>query len=287
MHYRGRFAPSPTGPLHFGSVVTALASYLDARHHHGEWLVRIDDLDKLRERPGSASQILLTLEHFGMHWDGEVVYQSQRRQLYQLALKELHATGLIYGCNCSRKQVAAVATSGIEGFIYPGSCRNSNIMQTEPHSIRLRTNDLAIHLDDRIQGAIIQRIESEIGDFIIRRGDGIFAYQLAVAVDDHRQGITDIVRGQDLLLSTPRQIYIQQLLKMPRPTYAHLPLVKNVDGSKLSKSSDAWPVDTRNSVRTLNRALAFLGQQQVQAGSVEEFWPQAIHNWDIEAVKAS
>lgn len=285
MHYRGRFAPSPTGPLHFGSVVAALASYLDARHHQGEWLVRIDDLDTLRERPGSATQILSTLEQFGMYWDDEVVYQSQHRQLYQQALEELHAAGLIYGCNCSRKQVAANAIAGIEGFIYPGSCRDRNISQTTSHSLRLRTNNLAIRFDDRIQGASTQQIESEIGDFIVRRGDGIFAYQLAVAVDDHEQGVTDIVRGEDLLLSTPRQIYLQQLLKMHRPAYAHLPLVTNTDGSKLSKSSDAWPVDIKHPVKTLNQALDFLGQQQVRAGSVKEFWPQAIRQWDIEAVK--
>ena len=285
MHYRGRFAPSPTGPLHFGSVVAALASYLDARRHQGEWLVRIDDIDRLRERPGSASHILSTLERFGMHWDGDVVYQSQRRQFYQQALEELHADGLIYGCNCSRKQVAAVAAPGIEGFIYPGSCRNSNIMQAESHSLRLRTNNHAIHFDDRIQGAVVQRIRSEIGDFILRRGDGIISYQLATAVDDHHQGITDIVRGEDLLLSSPRQIFIRQLLKMPQPDYAHLPLVTNTDGSKLSKSSDAWPVDIKNPVRTLNQALDFLGQQQVQAENLEEFWPQAIHNWNIQAVK--
>ena len=287
MHYRGRFAPSPTGPLHFGSVVAALASYLDARHHQGEWLVRIDDLDTLRERPGSAAQILLTLERFGMHWDGEVVYQSQHLLLYRQALDELRISRLLYGCNCSRKQIAANATAGIEGFIYPGSCRDRNISQTTSHSLRLRTNNLAVSFDDRICGAITQRIESEIGDFIIRRGDGIFAYQLAVIVDDHEQGVTDIVRGDDLLLSTPRQVYLQQLLKIPRPAYAHLPLVTNADGSKLSKSSAAWPVDTRKPVKTLNQALRFLGQQQVHADSVEEFWPQAIRQWDIDAIKAS
>ena len=285
MHYRGRFAPSPTGALHFGSVVAALASYLDARHHQGKWLVRIDDLDTLRERPGSAAQILTTLEHFGMHWDEEVVYQSQHLRLYQQALAELQNTGLVYGCNCSRKHIAAIATAGIEGFIYPGVCRDRSINQTESHSLRLRTNNFDTRFDDRIQGAITQRIESEVGDFLIRRGDGIFAYQLAVAVDDHEQGITDIVRGEDLLLSTPRQIYLQQLLKIPRPAYMHLPLVTNADGSKLSKSSDAWPVDASNPVRTLNQALKFLGQQQVSANNVEEFWPQAIRQWDIGAIK--
>jgi len=285
MHYRGRFAPSPTGPLHFGSVAAALASYLDARHHQGEWLVRIDDLDKLRERPGSASQILTTLEHFGMQWDGDVVYQSQRLRLYQQALDELRDTGLIYGCNCSRKHIAKIATAGIEGFIYPGRCRDLSICQSESHSLRLRTNNLDTHFDDRIQGAITQRIESEVGDFLIRRGDGIYAYQLAVAVDDHEQGITDIVRGDDLSFSTPRQIYLQQLLKLPHPTYAHFPLVMNADGSKLSKSSDAWPVDVKEPVTTLNHALSFFGQRQVLADSVEEFWPQAIRQWDIEAVK--
>jgi glutamyl-Q tRNA(Asp) synthetase len=285
MRYRGRFAPSPTGPLHFGSVVTALASYLDARHHQGEWLVRIDDLDTFRERQGSATQILTTLEHFGMQWDREVVYQSQHLQLYRHALEVLRTSGLLYGCNCSRKQIAAIATPGIEGFIYPGSCRDRNIRLTASHSLRLRTNNLAVTFDDRICGDITQRIESEIGDFPIRRGDGVISYQLAVVVDDHEQGVTDVVRGEDLLLSTPRQIYLQQLLKMPRPAYMHLPLVMNADGGKLSKSSDAWPVDSKDPITTLNQALGFLGQQPVQAGSVEEFWPLAIRQWDIDAIK--
>ena len=285
MHYRGRFAPSPTGALHFGSVVAALASYLDARHHQGKWLVRIDDLDTLRERPGSAAQILTTLEHFGMHWDEEVVYQSQHLRLYQQALAELQDNRLVYGCNCSRKHIAAIATTGVEGFIYPGNCRDRSISKTTSHSLRLRTNSLDTLFDDRIAGAVTQCIESEIGDFILRRGDGIFAYQLAVAVDDHEQGVTHIVRGADLLLSTPRQMYLQRLLKMHHPGYAHLPLVTNADGSKLSKSSEAWPVDTSNPVRTLNQALKFLGQQQVSANNVEEFWPQAIRQWDIDAIK--
>lgn len=287
MHYRGRFAPSPTGLLHFGSLVTALASYLDARQHLGKWLVRIDDLDRLRERPGSAARILSTLEQFGMHWDEEIVYQSRRRRLYQEALEALRTTGEIYGCNCSRKEIARVAAAGIEGLIYPGSCRNRNIKLTASHSLRLHTHDSEIRFDDRIQGAVMQRIESEVGDFIVRRGDGIYAYQLAVAVDDAEQGITDVVRGEDLLLSTPRQIYIQQLLKLPQPAYAHLPLVTNADGSKLSKSSDAWPVDTRDPVKTLNRALHFLGQQQIEAESIGEFWPAAIAGWNVEAVRHS
>ena len=285
MHYRGRFAPSPTGPLHFGSIVAALASYLDARHHQGKWLLRIDDLDTLRERPGSAAQILSTLDHFGLHWDEEIVYQSQHLRLYQQALVELQKNGLVYGCNCSRKRIAKIATAGVEGFIYPGNCRDLGISRTTSHSLRLRTNNLDTRFDDRIAGTITQCIESEIGDFLIRRGDGLFAYQLAVAVDDHEQGVTHIVRGEDLLLSTPRQIYLQQLLKMPRPAYAHFTLVTNADGSKLSKSSDAWPVDTSNPVKTLNQALKFLGQQQVPAESVGEFWPQAIRQWDIGAVK--
>lgn len=284
MHYRGRFAPSPSGSLHFGSVVTALASFLDARRHQGEWLVRIDDIDKLRERPGSTRQILATLEALGMHWDGEVVYQSRRRQFYQEALEALGRADLIYGCNCSRKQIAAQAKTGVEGFIYPGSCRRRKVLHLASHSLRLRTTDDAISFEDRIRGNLTQHIESEIGDFIVRRGDGVFAYQLAVVVDDHQQGITDVVRGEDLLLSTPRQIYLQQLLQLPHPAYAHVPLVRNADGSKLSKSSNAWPVDMKHPVKTLNAAMHFLGLPPIEAGCVAEFWPQAVASWDVAAV---
>ena len=284
MHYRGRFAPSPTGPLHFGSLVTALASYLDARRHQGEWLVRIDDIDKLRERPGSARQILATLESLGMHWDGEVVYQSHHRHLYQQALEALGRADLIYGCNCSRKQIAAHAKTGVEGFIYPGSCRGRRVLHLASHSLRLRTTDDAISFDDRIRGNLTQHIESEIGDFIVRRGDGVFAYQLAVVGGDHQPGITDLGRGEGLLLSTPRPVDQQQLLQLPRPAHAPRPRVENADGSKLSKSSNAWPVEMKNPVKTLNAAMRFLGLPAVEAGSVTEFWPRAVSAWDVAAI---
>jgi glutamyl-Q tRNA(Asp) synthetase len=248
--------------------------------------VRIDDIDKLRERPGSARQILATLEALGMDWDGEVVYQSHHRRLYQQALEALGRADLIYGCNCSRKQIAAQAKSGVEGFIYPGSCRRRKVLHLATHSLRLRTTDDAISFEDRIRGSLSQHIESEIGDFIVRRGDGVFAYQLAVVVDDHQQGITDIVRGEDLLLSTPRQIYLQQLLQLPHPRYAHVPLVRNADGSKLSKSSHAWPVEMKNPVKTLNAAMQFLGLPHIEADSVTEFWPQAVSAWDVAAIHA-
>jgi glutamyl-Q tRNA(Asp) synthetase len=246
--------------------------------------VRIDDIDKMRERPGSARQILATLEALGMYWDGEVVYQSHHRHLYQQALEALGRADLIYGCNCSRKQIAAQAKTGVEGFIYPGSCRGRKVLHLASHSLRLRTTDDAISFADRIRGDLTQHIESEVGDFIVRRGDGVFAYQLAVVVDDHQQGVTDIVRGEDLLLSTPRQLYLQRLLQLPHPSYAHVPLVRNADGSKLSKSSNAWPVEMKNPVKTLNAAMRFLGLPSIEAVSVAEFWPQAVSAWDAAAV---
>jgi glutamyl-Q tRNA(Asp) synthetase len=207
----GRFAPSPTGPLHFGSLLAALASYCDVKSQGGLWRLRMEDLDKPREMAGAAQHILRTLEDFGFEWDGEVIYQSQRSDLYQDALNQLKAKSLVYNCDCSRKEIADSAQHGIDGLVYPGTCRHKAVVKV-PHAGRVIVDDQPIAFTDAIQGNIQQTLAHDIGDFVLKRADGLFAYQLAVVVDDVEQGVTDIVRGADLLDSTPRQIYLQQRL---------------------------------------------------------------------------
>jgi glutamyl-Q tRNA(Asp) synthetase len=288
MPYRGRFAPSPTGPLHFGSLVAALASYLDARRNAGQWLVRMEDLDRPREVPGAADRILQTLEAFGLTWDGEVHYQSRRDEAYQAAAEALQATGLLYPCACSRKQIMARGRQGAEGIVYPGSCREGMPPGSSGRSLRVRTSEREITLQDRIQGTLTQSLEREVGDFVVRRADGLFAYQLAVVVDDAWQGISDVVRGADLLLSTPRQIHLQELLGLPRPNYAHLPLAVDEAGRKLSKQRAAQPVSAHNPAPALYAALGHLGQplppgRPERPGEILEW---AVAHWAIEAVPA-
>ena len=285
--YRGRFAPSPTGPLHFGSLVAAVASYLDARHNDGKWLVRIEDVDITREKPGSADEILKALDDFGFGWDETVIRQSERTQAYREALERLREKNVIYPCSCSRKEIAATAPVGIEGPIYPGHCRNGVLDPGHQQSLRLRTDNIPITFTDAIQGRSSHQLEKEFGDFIVRRADGLYAYQLAVVVDDSDQRISHVVRGSDLILSTPRQIYLQKLLGLITPQYAHIPLVLNEAGKKLSKSSDAWPVDQKQPVKTLNRALEFLNHSQVETDTIDEFWKQAIADWDLSRVGTS
>jgi glutamyl-Q tRNA(Asp) synthetase len=287
--YRGRFAPSPTGPLHFGSLIAAVGSFADARAQGGHWLVRIDDLDRTREVKGAADTILRTLERFGLHWDESVMYQSRRHEAYAEALQLLRERGLTYPCFCSRSEIAAQGAPGPEGPIYPGTCRAGSRETRRQHSERLRVPDAALAVEDRIQGRIAQNLAAEIGDFVLRRADGIHAYQLAVVVDDAAQQIRHIVRGADLLLSTPRQVYLQQLLGLHRPTYAHLPLALDSDGRKLSKSLAAAPVDPSDPLPALQRAWQFLGQTGApqQAGSVEAFWQLAIAEWSPRQVPRS
>ncbi|MEJ2692226.1 MAG: tRNA glutamyl-Q(34) synthetase GluQRS [Candidatus Thiodiazotropha sp.] len=284
--YRGRFAPSPTGPLHFGSLIAALGSYLDARHHQGSWLLRMEDLDREREVKGAADGILHTLEAFGFEWDGPVVYQNRRRQVYEETLQSLRHEGLAYPCDCSRKQIAETATPGLEGPIYPGTCRQGPAPHNRACSIRLRTQDRTIEVLDRIQGRIGQNLEQDIGDFVIRRADGHHAYQLAVVLDDAWQKITHIVRGADLLNSTPRQCYLQTLLRLPRPRYAHLPLAVDDSGRKLSKAFRDAPVNPRHPLDALLQALDFLGQAPPPDSplSLDDFWRWAIDNWSAERV---
>jgi glutamyl-Q tRNA(Asp) synthetase len=267
----GRFAPSPTGPLHFGSLVAALASWLDARAAGGRWLVRIEDLDAPRVQPGAADDILRTLEALGLTWDGAVVYQSLRLPLYREALEKLRNN--TYWCGCTRREIAdsslGLAADGAQ--IYPGTCRNGIAPGREPRALRVRASG-DVEFADRLQGRQSQLLERDVGDFVLYRADGQYAYQLAVVVDDVEQGVTDVVRGADLLDSTPRQIYLQRLLGYPTPRYLHIPAAVNAAGEKLAKQTGAPPVSQgRGAVR---RALSFLGQPET------EDLAQAVRNWD-------
>ncbi len=258
---RGRFAPSPTGPLHFGSLIAALGSFLEARRNQGEWLLRIEDVDAPRTAPGAAAAILRALERYGLHWDGPEVYQSQRTAFYQAALECLSSAGLVYPCACSRRELASCPRGRDGGPIYPGTCRGGVRPSNRPSALRLRVNDAQIYFRDAIQGEYRQGLDREVGDFVIRRADGRFTYQLAVVVDDAEQGITQVVRGADLLDSTPRQIFLQRLLELSTPEYAHLPVAVDARGDKLSKQTGARPLDERNPGPALWAALCFLGQQ--------------------------
>jgi glutamyl-Q tRNA(Asp) synthetase len=278
--YAGRFAPSPTGALHFGSLVAALASWLDARAAGGRWLVRIEDLDAPRAQPGAADDILRTLERLGLAWDGPVLYQSRRLELYRDALRKLEAQ--TYWCACSRREIAdsslGLAADGAQ--IYPGTCRNGIASGKPPRALRLTTTAQRIVFDDRVQGRQEQVLERDVGDFVLHRADGQFAYQLAVVVDDAAQGITDVVRGADLLDSTARQIYLQRLLGYATPRYLHVPAAVNAAGEKLSKQTGAPPIDPARGGEVLRRALAFLGQPAT------EDLAQAVSAWDPALIPA-
>ncbi|VAX07356.1 Glutamyl-Q tRNA(Asp) synthetase [hydrothermal vent metagenome] len=282
----GRFAPSPTGELHFGSLIAAVASYLEARCNNGRWLLRMEDLDPPREQPGAADDIIRTLDVFGFEWDGPIIYQSQRLEAYQEALDQLLGAGDAYHCACSRKEIAQEGSTGEEGPIYPGTCRKGIPAGREPRSIRVLTHNQKLGCKDRIQGALYQSLELEIGDFIIRRADGLFAYQLAVVVDDAWQGVNQVVRGADLILSTPRQLHLQSLLHYPAPGYAHIPVVTDRSGNKLSKQAKARPVDRKQPLTTLLAAIHCLNQTQPEEepATLEDFWHWAIKNWDINRI---
>lgn len=282
----GRFAPSPTGPLHFGSLLAALASYLEAKNKQGQWLVRMEDLDKPREVKGAASHILKILEQFGFEWDGEVIYQSQRSDLYQDALSQLEKQSLIYRCQCSRKEIADSAIQGIDGLIYPGTCRQAQVTQM-PYASRIKVNDSPITFNDHIQGLITQHLATQVGDFVLKRADGLFAYQLAVVVDDFQQGVTDIVRGADLLDSTPRQIYLQRQLGISTPHYAHIPVASNTAGEKLSKQTLAPAIEAKDASAWLIKALAFLGQNppfELITNTPSEILSWAKQHWQLEKI---
>ena len=278
--YIGRFAPSPTGLLHIGSLLTALASYADARANRGKWLVRMEDLDPPREMPGAAAHILHTLEAFGFEWDGEVVWQSRRHSLYRDALGCLKEKGLLYPCYCSRKDWQAAAAQGADGFVYNGRCRRPEDRPhtDKPPAWRIRVNDETIGFDDGILGHYAQNLARDIGDFVLLRADGFWAYQLAVVADDADQGITHIVRGQDLLVSTPRQIYLQRCLGFATPHYAHLPLLVNKHGQKWSKQTLAPALDENHKEQLLRQVLQYLNLPPAP----EVSRPQALLSWAIE-----
>lgn len=284
--YRGRFAPSPSGPLHFGSLVAALGSCLDARSNNGVWLLRMEDIDPPREKPGAADSILATLERFGFEWDEAVLYQSSRIEAYIEAANHLVADGLAYRCSCSRKEIQASGLKGSEGTIYPGTCRSGFDASRDVKTLRVVTCAEETSFSDQVHNLFKQNLQQDVGDFVVRRADGLYAYQLAVVVDDAFQNITHVVRGSDLLLSTPRQVYLQQLLGLPLPKYAHLPLVMGEDGKKLSKQNMAWPVDETHPVETLLKAAEFLGQipADENPSNLNEFWQWAIPSWDLKNV---
>jgi glutamyl-Q tRNA(Asp) synthetase len=279
---RGRFAPSPTGPLHFGSLVAAVGSYLSARAQGGTWLVRMEDLDPPREAKGAADDILRTLEAYGFEWDGEILYQSRRRDAYEAALDALRRQGALYACGCTRKEIADSSVHGIEGPVYPGTCRAGLAAGRSARALRVRTDKAVIAFDDRAQEKQQSHLEREIGDFVVRRADGFYAYQLAVVVDDAEQSITEIVRGADLLTSTPRQIHLQHLLGFVTPSYLHLPAALNTQGEKLSKQTRAVALARTDPVPVLWQALAFLGQcpsPEWQAAPLTDFWAAAVARW--------
>ena len=286
MHYTGRFAPSPTGPLHAGSLVAAMASYLDARAHQGRWLLRIEDIDEPRTVAGAAENICNTLAILGMHPDGEVIRQSHRKARYEAAFGQL--SNHVYPCGCSRKEIAdsrtGIASDG--ALIYPGTCRQGLAEGKTTRAWRLRVPPLnsaegAITFEDRWLGRVTEALSESTGDFVLKRADGFWAYQLAVVVDDAEQGVTDVVRGADLLESTARQIYLQKLLHLPTPRYLHVPVVNNAAGEKLSKQTGATPIDLNKPLDALMLAADRLGLLlPAAAGSdLPLFWEVATSAW--------
>jgi len=286
--YCGRFAPSPTGPLHFGSLIAAVGSYLQARTGGGMWLLRMEDVDTTRSVAGAADEILFALDDYGFQWDGEVLHQSQRGEVYEEVLQQLRAQGRIYPCGCSRKDIQVrIQQGGLRPGIYPGTCRQHSPSTTTQLAWRLRVDAVEVGFEDALQGRHRQRMDSEVGDFVLRRADGLYAYQLAVVVDDHLQGVTEVVRGSDLLDNTPRQIFLQRLLGYPSPAYVHLPVAVNAQGQKLSKQTYAAPLDRKRPGPALFRALCFLGQRPPQAldhAPPLEIWDWALENWSLDRV---
>lgn len=284
MAYVGRFAPSPTGPLHFGSLVAALASWLDARAAGGLWLLRMEDLDKPREQPGAADAILRQLEALGLVWDGAVLYQSAREARYRDALDRLSRAGLTYPCGCTRREIADSAL-GIDGaHVYPGTCRNGLPPGKVARATRLRTAPEPIRFVDRVQGECLQSVAREVGDFVLLRADGLIAYQLAVVVDDADQGITDVVRGADLIDSTARQLLLQRQLGLATPRYAHVPVAVNAAGEKLSKQTGAASIDPAHGASAIAGALLFLGHPPPVDLPPQDLLSWALAHWDIGRV---
>jgi glutamyl-Q tRNA(Asp) synthetase len=286
--YIGRFAPSPTGALHFGSLVAAVGSYLEACKHSGLWQVRIEDIDPPREQPGAADSILYTLEAFGFKWEGGILYQHTRTDAYHAALEALRKRGLAYPCSCSRKEITAHGLSGKLGPIYPGQCRTQPTKQREQYAWRLRAPDQAITFIDQFQGEQTARLSDLTGDFVIKRADGFWAYHLAVVVDDAASGVTHIVRGADLLHASFPQIALYQALNLPLPNYGHLPVALDSQGQKLSKQTFAKPIQPEKGAYWLWLALAFLEQRPPDAlrtAPLNEVWRWAKQHWNPTVLK--
>ena len=279
MNYRGRFAPSPSGPLHFGSLLAALASYLQAKANQGKWLVRIEDIDSPRAVPNSDKVILKSLEAFHLYWDEAVIYQTQRQQRYQEIIKQLTEQNYLYPCSCSRKEIGSQP--------YSGKCRQGINTDKKTLATRIKTHSKKIAFTDRVQGPFSQQLDKDVGDFIIKRADDITAYNLAVVVDDADQAITEIVRGTDLIDTTPRQIYLQQILGFTTPSYLHIPIAMDLAGNKLSKQNHAPEINTTHTHKLLINALAFLGQApatELCDASNEEIIQWALTHWDINRI---
>lgn len=286
MPYTGRFAPSPTGPLHFGSLVAAAGSYLHAKAARGRWLVRIEDIDRPREVPGAADEILRTLEALGFEWDGRIERQSQRLDIYEHALNQLRAQHRVFSCSCSRSVIARVP--GSEEQRYPGTCRSGPLDPTQALAVRLRVEPGIVAFDDAAQGHLEQDVSAAVGDFVLKRRDGLHAYHLAVVVDDIAQGVTGIVRGADLLDSTPRQLLLYAALGGTPPRYLHLPVAVDRDGRKLSKSSHSLAIDTATASESLWQALTFLRQAPppaLRGAPVAEQWEWARQQWQTDSFK--
>jgi glutamyl-Q tRNA(Asp) synthetase len=276
--YVGRFAPSPTGDLHLGSLYTAAASFLDARANGGRWLVRVEDLDGPRVVPGSADGILRTLSRFGFEWDGDVAHQSDRGARYAAALDDLRARGLTFQCSCSRLQLA-------EDERYPGHCRNGPLKPGTPCATRVRVDEATVQFTDRIQGTFRQDVAAAVGDMLVRRRDQLFAYVLAVVVDDAAQRVTHVVRGADLLDNTPRQIHLQRMLGLPAPDYAHVPLLMEPDGKKLAKSSRSVHLDGGTPLPLLIKVFDLLNLSpppELSLATIPEAWSWAAAKWNID-----
>ncbi|KJY83640.1 glutamyl-tRNA synthetase [Vibrio galatheae] len=284
MSYIGRFAPSPSGPLHFGSLVAALGSYFQAKAHQGQWLVRIEDLDPPREMPGAADLILKTLDAYHLHWDGEVVYQSERHELYQNQIDRWLASGQAYYCQCTRKQIKAL------GGFYRGTCRNLHLTNESQCAIRLRMTHPIYQFEDQRHGTLTIPTSLADEDFIIKRRDGLFAYNLAVVLDDIDQGVTEVVRGADLIEPTGRQISLYHMLAKTEVKYLHLPLALDKTGHKLSKQNHAKAIDNDNPKPALLDAMQFLGfdiTEEIHQASVSEIIAWGVENWHVEQLPAA
>ncbi len=283
--YKGRFAPSPTGPVHYGTLIAAVGSYLQAKSNKGKWLIRMEDVDITRKVAGSDVDILKTLEVFGFEWDEKIIYQSEQTAHYEQALEQLTSQSLVFPCLCSRKQL-----SKSDSTIYHGTCRRRQLPEKNEHALRLRSKNISIEFNDAVMARQSQNIKQQCGDFVIKRRDGLFAYQLAVVVDDALQNISEIVRGADLLDSTPRQIYLQQLLNYPTPDYCHLPLAVDNSGNKISKSEGATKIDLQHKEQQLVSVLDFLGQNppdELAQSSINDIWLWATEHWDVTQVSSN